>query len=69
MTGHTNTVTKDFYTYYNIKRESIIDSELSDAIDKAAKNFGIDAEWWKKHYNDDYGKNAIKDLFLKITSK
>lgn len=62
-----------FFKFYgkskDIFKDKEISKDLSDAIDKLSKVFGIDAKWWKEHYEDEYGMNAIKDLILKISKK
>lgn len=62
MTGHTNTVTKDFYSYYHIDR-------TNKDIEKVCKKFGLDNDFWQKNYNTDLGKDCIIDLFNKIALK
>lgn len=53
-----------FYIYYN----EVKNQKYYDAIDRVADKYKINKEWWKEHFEDDFGKNAIKDLFLKIAS-
>lgn len=62
MKGHTNSVTKDFYAYYNIER-------VNKDIEKVCKRFGLDNDFWQVNYCTDLGKECIIDLFKKIAVK
>lgn len=57
-----NSVTTDFYKYYNIERNN-------KDIDKVCKKFGLDKDFWNKNYNNDLGKENIIHLFEKISEK
>ena len=54
-----NTVTDDFYKYYNIE-------EKNQNIEKVCKKFGLDNSFWQKNYYTDLGRDCIRDLFDKI---
>lgn len=54
-----------FYKFFKVDKNE----NLNKAIDKLASKYEINAEWWKIHYEDDYGKKAIKDLIIKIADK